>query len=56
MDSLNVSQLANKLSQESDVPSEDERDTSPIRKQNKSKQKRKVSTVSLRGNGKTKNR
>jgi hypothetical protein len=56
MESLNRPHHSNNLVRESDVPSEDERDISPARKQHKAKQKRKASTISLRDNGKTKSR
>lgn len=55
MESVNSSLLSSKLVRESDGPSEDDRDISPARKQQKAKQKRKASTISLKDNGKTKN-
>ncbi len=56
MDTLNVGQLSKKNSGESDVPSTDERDSSPTRKSSKAKQKRRASTVSSRDHGKSKSR
>ncbi len=56
MDSLNVVQLSKKNSRESDVPSTDERDSSPTRKPSKAKQKKKTSTVSLKDHEKSKRR
>jgi len=56
MEPLYGPHLSSNLVRESDVPSEDERDISPVRKQHKAKQKRKASTISLRDNGKTKSR
>jgi len=56
MESNNDSHLSSNIVRESDIPSEDERDISPIRKQNKAKQKRRASTILLRDNGKTKSR
>ncbi len=56
MELQNICQLSSNLVRESDIPSEDERDISPARKQHKAKQKRKASTISLRDNGKTKSR
>jgi hypothetical protein len=56
MDSLNVVQLSKKNSRESDVPSTDERDSSPTRKSSKAKQKKKTSTGSLKDHEKSKRR
>jgi hypothetical protein len=56
MESHNGHNLPSSLIQESAVLSDDDRDTSPSRKHQKAKQKRKASTVSLRDNGKTKSR
>jgi hypothetical protein len=56
MDTLDVAPLSKRNSRESDVPSADERDSSPTRKSSKSKQKKKASTVSLTEPGKPKRR
>jgi hypothetical protein len=56
MDTLNADQLSKRNSRESDIPSDDEQDSSPTRKSRKSKPKRKISTLSLKDHGKSKSR
>jgi hypothetical protein len=56
MDALDIAQLSKRNSRESDVPSTDERDSSPTRKPSKAKQKKKTSTVSLKDHEKPKRR